>query len=75
MKTPEKFAHGGAREGSGAKPKDPAAGSRVMWCGRLHRDSIAYLRDHKPANLSQAETIDAALALYRQQGEEAMSPR
>ena len=35
---------GGARKGAGAPPKDPVAGARKMWSGRLPSTTLAALK-------------------------------
>lgn len=54
-------AHGGSREGAGAPAKDPSAGARVMWTGRLHPDTVAMLRHYAQRGQSQSGIIDEAV--------------
>ncbi len=61
--------HGGPRPGAGAKPRDPAAGTRRMWSGRLHPRTLATLKRLQDElesvdgrRRSAAEIIDDAVA-------------
>lgn len=59
--TRSKISHGGFREGSGSKPKDPDAGPRKMVSVRLHPDTVTGLKRlvNQGNYLSQGEAIDA----------------
>lgn len=60
----KKSNRGGTREGAGAPPKDPAAGPRIMWAGRLHQDTIRKLKKSAKPGLSQSEIIDQAVSQW-----------
>lgn len=55
---------GGAREGAGAPPKDPEAGPRKMWSGRLPRETIATLKRLVTEGRAQSEA-DVIVAAVR----------
>lgn len=58
--------HGGPRPGSGVEPKDPAAGTRKMWSGRLHPDTVRTIKLCATPGLSQAEVVDIAVEYWRE---------
>lgn len=56
---------GGAREGAGAPPKDPEAGPRKMWSGRLPLETIATLKRLVNEGRAQSEADVIVTAVKR----------
>ena len=57
---------GGSRKGAGAPPKDPAAGERKMWSGRLPQTTRDTLKSLVASGKYQSEAdviVDAVSAL------------